>query len=142
MGFSHVGTDDEDAIGFFDIGIAANGLICTKRGKVAANGTGHAEPGVSFHIVGLQTAAEHLLEEIGLFGEGLTGAVIGYGIIAMLLHCRTKFFCGNIQGFVPGNGLKLVCFFGPVERSCQPISMIHDFPEMHTLHAHISVIGS
>jgi len=42
---------------FFQVGIAADRLVRPERGHVAADRTGHAQPGIALDVVGLQPAA-------------------------------------------------------------------------------------
>ncbi len=60
----------------------------------------------------------------------------------MFGHTVGKFLRSNIQGLIPGNFLKFVRFFGPVQGLCQAVLMLHEFPEFHALHADITQICS
>lgn len=102
----HVGADEEDDVGGFEVGVGAGRAVAAKGELVAGDGAGHAEGGVAVVVGGAEAELDELAEGVELLGEELAGADDAEGVGAVLRLDGADAPDHGVDGFLPGDGDK------------------------------------
>ena len=140
MSLSHIGADDEEGVRRLDVSIGAHRFISAEGGDIARNGACHTGAGVAVDVVCADTCPHNLLHSVGLFSEGLTGAVEANGIGTVLLNGLFEFADNKVHSLVPASLDELPVFFD--ERVKHAVFSVNDFWKQDTFNAEAPFVDS
>ncbi len=96
-----IGAEGDQAIGVFEIVIAAGRAVGTEGALVAGHRRGHAQRGVAVVVVGADQPARELAERVELLGHDLAGGDDGEGVAAVLGLDAFDLVRGACQRLIP-----------------------------------------
>jgi hypothetical protein len=136
-----VGTKCQQAVGVFEIVVAARRAVGTERALVAGRRRGHAQRGVAVVVVGADHTARQLAERVELLGHDLAGGDDGKRVAPVLFLDTLDLVCRPVQRGIPaGLGERLPAVGTDQRLVTAPGSLAEQFVFEDTLDAQLAAV--